>query len=316
MNLPELRIGPLAPKYPIVQGGMAVRVSTSSLAGAVARAGGIGVIGATGMDAHELKSEIKKARALANGGIIGVNVMYASAQFAQLVQAAIEAAIDLIFTGAGFSRDIFRWAKESGVPIVSIVSSAKAARVAERYGAAAVVAEGTEAGGHLGTDLSVKEVVPEVVKAVKIPVIAAGGIVTGQDMADMVKLGASGVQMATRFVLSEECSVADEFKQMYLNASKDDVVLIKSPVGMPGRALKNEFYNNIQRGQAPEPEECFACLKNCSQEYCILKALTNTRDGMVHQGVVFAGQNVYKIKDILPVQAIFDRLLKEYRAAN
>ncbi|GAW91201.1 NAD(P)H-dependent flavin oxidoreductase [Calderihabitans maritimus] len=314
MKLPKLRIGNLIPKFPIIQGGMAVLVSTASLAGAVAKTGGIGVIGATGMSLERLKEEIRKARSLAAGGIIGVNIMYAARQFAELVRTAINEGVDVIFTGAGFSRDVFRWGKEAGIPVVSIVSSAKAAYIAEKYGAAAVVAEGVEAGGHLGTDRSVREIVPEIKKVVKIPVIAAGGIVNGQDMADMVKLGASGVQMATRFVLSEECSVAKEFKQMYLRAAQEDTVIIKSPVGLPARAIKNPFVELIQQGQAPKPQRCMSCLKECSKDYCILKALTNSRGGLVNDGIVFAGKNVFKIKEILPVPVIFERLLAEYNA--
>lgn len=312
MQLPVLRIGKLSPKYPIIQGGMAVRVSTASLAGAVAKAGGIGVIGATGMGLDELKEEIKQARSLADGGIIGVNIMFAAQQFAELVHTSLDAGIDVVFTGAGFSREVFSWGKEADVPIVSIVSSAKAAVLAEKCGAPAVVAEGFEAGGHLGTDRSIKEIVPEIVKAVKIPVIAAGGIVNGQDMAEMIKLGASGVQMATRFVMSEECSVADEFKQLYLQAKPEDVVIIKSPVGLPGRALKNSLVERIEQGQAPKPEECLRCLKKCSHDYCIIKALINSTEGRVNDGVVFSGQNVYKIKDILPVAKIFANILNEY----
>ncbi|MDD3269178.1 MAG: nitronate monooxygenase [Syntrophomonadaceae bacterium] len=317
MLLPELKIGHLIPKFPIIQGGMSVRVSTAPLAAAVARSGGIGVIGATGIDLAELKDEIRKARALAGNGIIGVNIMFAARQFADLVHTAIDEKIDIIFTGAGFSRDIFKWAKGTDTEIVPIVSSAKAARLAEKSGAPAVVAEGFEAGGHLGTDRSIKEIVPEIVATVKIPVVAAGGIVNGQDMAEMIKLGASGVQMATRFVLSEECDVADEYKQMYLNAKAEDVVIIKSPVGMPGRALRNNFIERVEQGSADlEPEDCDACLKNCSQDYCILQALTNAKDGLVQQGVVFVGQNVFKIKEILPVSVIFDRILAEYAAAQ
>lgn len=316
MQLPVLQIGNLRPKYPIIQGGMAVRVSTAPLAGAVAKAGGIGVIGATGMGLEELKDEIEKARSLADGGIIGVNIMFAAQQFSELVHTSLQAGIDVVFTGAGFSREIFQWGKAAGVPIVSIVSSAKAAILAEKCGAPAVVAEGFEAGGHLGTDRSVKEIVPEIVKAVKIPVIAAGGIVNGQDMADMIKLGASGVQMATRFVLSEECTVADAFKQQYLQASKEDVVIIKSPVGLPGRAIRNALVKRVEAGQAPKPEECLRCLKKCSHDYCIIKALINSTEGLVDEGVVFSGQNVYKIKDILPVASIFARILFEYEQAQ
>jgi len=295
---------------------MAVRVSTASLAGAVAKAGGIGVIGATGMEEAELRQEIRKARQLAEGGIIGINIMFAAQQFKELVQVALEEKIDVIFTGAGFSRDIFQWGKEADVPVVSIVSSAKAALLAEKCGAPAVVAEGVEAGGHLGTDRSVKEIVPEIVRAVQVPVIAAGGIANGRDMAEMIKLGASGVQMATRFVLSQECEVADEFKQAYLNAREEDVVIIKSPVGLPGRALRNSFVERLERGEAPDPDLCNGCLKKCSQIYCIMQALTNAREGQVEEGIVFAGKNVYKIKDILPVQEIFNRLLAEYAAVE
>lgn len=316
LELPQLRIGSLKLRYPIVQGGMAVRASTASLAGAVAKAGGVGLIGATAMALEELKQEIEQARSLAAGGIIGINIMYAATQFAEMVDVAIRAGIDVIFTGAGFSRDIFRWGKESGVPIVSIVASAKAARLAEKFGAAAVVAEGAEAGGHLGTDRSVKEIVPEIKATVKIPIIAAGGIVSGQDIADVIKLGASGVQMATRFVLSEECSVADQFKQMYLQAKAEDVVIIRSPVGLPGRGIRNDFVKSIEQNKVPKPSECAGCLKKCSKEYCIVKALINARDGLVNEGIVFAGQNVFKIKDILPVQEIFDRLLAEYAVAE
>ena len=272
MQLPTLRIAEYIPRFPIVQGGMSVRVSTASLASAVARAGGIGVIGATGISLAELKEEIRQARSRAEGGILGVNIMFAARQFAELVKTAIDEKIDIIFTGAGFSRDIFRWVQDSTTAVVPIVSSAKAARLAEKSGAPAVVAEGSEAGGHLGTDRSIKDILPEIVETVKIPVIAAGGIVDGKDMADMVKLGASGIQMATRFVLSEECSVADEYKQLYLEAREEDVIIIKSPVGMPGRALKNKFARLIAEDDTPEPEDCDACLKNCSADYCILQA--------------------------------------------
>ncbi len=314
MELPELRIGSLIPKFPIIQGGMAVRVSTASLAGAVAKVGGIGVIGATGMALEELKKEIQEARKIAGEGIVGVNIMFAARQFAELVHTAISEKIDVIFTGAGFSRDIFRWGKDANIPIIAIVSSVKAARLAERLGASAVVAEGVEAGGHLGTDRSVKEILPEIEKAVKTPVIAAGGIVNGKDIAEMVKLGASGVQMATRFVMSEECSVSAKFKQMYLQAGEKDSVIIKSPVGLPGRAIRNKFVELIDTPQVPKPEKCNACLKDCSRDYCIMEALINSREGRVDEGIVFAGKNVFKIKDILPVSLIFERLLAEYAA--
>ncbi|MDD2554202.1 MAG: nitronate monooxygenase [Desulfotomaculaceae bacterium] len=310
MKFPSLKIGRLAPRYPIIQGGMAVRVSTAPLAAAVANAGGIGIIAATGMSLDELRNEIRTARR-SSKGIIGINIMFAVRHFATLVHTAIEEKIDLIVTGAGFSRDIFKWGKESDTPIVSIVSSAKLAKIAEKLGASAIVAEGMEAGGHLGTCSSIEEILPEITSSVKIPVIAAGGIVDGNGIARAIRLGASGVQMATRFVLSMECAVSDAFKQMYLKASADDVVLISSPVGMPGRALLNPFVKKILDKTVPEPEDCDGCLKECSREYCIIKALENSRLGYVDEGVVFTGQNVYKVNEILPVQKIFDKLVKE-----
>jgi len=261
MKFPQLKIDHLVPRYPIIQGGMAIRVSTAPLAAAVANAGGIGVIGATGMTVDELKNEIRTARRLTKG-IIGINIMFAVRQFATMVQSAIEEKIDLIFTGAGFSRDIFKWGREAGVPIVSIVSSAKLAAIAEKLGASAVVAEGCEAGGHLGTNRSIEEILPEIASKVKIPVIAAGGVVDGKGIAKMIRLGASGVQMATRFVLSVECAVSDAFKQMYLKARPDDVVIIKSPVGMPGQALRNIFSDKIRSGCAPQPETCDGVLRS------------------------------------------------------
>ena len=312
MEITQLKIGELMPRFPIIQGGMALRVSTAPLAAAVAEAGGIGIIGATGMDSEEMRMEIREARKLTDG-IIGVNIMFAVREFAQLVRAAIEEKIDVIFSGAGFSRDIFNWGKEAGIPVVSIVSSARLAKIAEKYGAAAIVAEGTEAGGHLGTDQPLFDIIPAIRSAVKIPLIAAGGIVDGTGIARAMKLGADGVQMATRFVLSRECSVADAFKQMYLKATADDVVVIPSPVGMPGRALKNNFVNNVINGLAEKARNCTACLKSCSGQYCIINALENSRLGKVQEGVVFAGKNVHMIKDILPVKEIFNRLLRELK---
>lgn len=312
MEIPQLKIGDLMPKFPIIQGGMALRVSTAPLAAAVAEAGGIGIIGATGMDPEEMRMEIREAKKLTHG-IVGVNIMFAVREFADLVKAAIEEKIDVIFSGAGFSRDIFKWGKEAGVPVVSIISSARLAQIAEKYGAAAVVAEGMEAGGHLGTDKPLFEILPSIRSAIKIPLLAAGGIVDGNGIARALKLGADGVQMATRFVLSAECKVSDEFKKMYLEATPEDVVVIPSPVGMPGRALKNNFVNELLDGLSGKVKECTACLKSCSGRYCIMSALENSRLGKVQEGVVFAGKNVYRIKDILPVKEIFDRLIRDLK---
>ena len=313
MKLPELKIGNLVARLPIIQGGMAIRISTGALAGAVAAEGGIGVIGASGMTFDELRFEIRLARERAKGGIIGINIMYAAREFWGIVKTAIKEKIDLVLTGAGFSRDIFKMGQETKTPIIPIVSSARLAKTSERCGAAAVVVEGKEAGGHLGTDRPIKEILPEVRKAVNLPVIAAGGITDGKEIAEMFKLGADGVQIATRFVLSEECNAALSYKERYQQAKKEDVVVISSPVGMPGRAIKTSFVEKILKKEAPKPVGCDFCLKNCSLEYCIIQALINSQQGDIENGIVFSGEHVWKIKDrsIKPAAKIIKELLKE-----
>lgn len=310
MNLPQLKIGNLMPKVPIIQGGMAIRISTSRLAAAVANCGGIGIIAATGIPVEEVISEIRKAREMTKG-IIGINIMVASSHFVEVVKAAIKEKVDLILAGAGISRDIFALGKEGGVPIVPIVSTAKLAKIVEKLGASAVVVEGKEAGGHLGTDISVKNIVPEVKAAVNIPVIAAGGIVEGEDIVEAFEYGADGVQMATRFVASVECNASDEFKQMYINAKKDDIVIIHSPVGYPGRAISNAFTDKIKGEGRVIPTKCEKCIKECSKKFCISTHLKNAQEGNVENGLVFSGENVYKIKEILPVKEIFNKLTNE-----
>lgn len=313
MKLPELRIGNLVAPVPIIQGGMAIRISTGALAGAVAAAGGIGVIGASGMTFDELAEEIRIARKKARGGIIGINIMFAAREFWGIVKTAIKEKIDIVFTGAGFSRDIFKIGQDNNVPIVPIVSSARLAKTSTRCGATAIVVEGKEAGGHLGTDRSIKDVLPEVLKVTDLPVIAAGGITTGADIVEMFKMGASGVQIATRFVLSEECNAALPYKQRYQQAKEGDVVTISSPVGLPGHALKTAFVEKLLKKEAPRPIGCDFCLKNCSLEYCIIQALLNALQGKIDEGVVFSGENVWKIKDksIRPAADIIKELVKE-----
>lgn len=315
MKLPELKIGHLIAKVPVIQGGMAIRISTARLAAAVAEAGGIGLIAASGMSFDELRKEIRLARSLTNG-IVGINAMVAARQFAGLVKTAIEEGIDLVVAGAGFSRDMFALGKESGTPIVPIVSSVKLAKISQVLGAAAVIVEGKEAGGHLGTDQSMRDLVPAIKAAVNIPVIGAGGVMNGRDLVETLRLGADGVQMGTRFAASEESNAAPALKQFYLQAKHEDIVLIKSPVGLPGRAVRNPFAAKILEGTAPIPDLCDGCLKHCEKNFCIIRALIRAQQGDVDTGLVFTGEYIHKIDEILPVKEIFRRLQEEAAAIN
>lgn len=318
LRLPQLKIGMLRPRWPIIQGGMAIRISTGRLAGAVADAGGIGIIAGTAMSEEELGAEIRIARAIAPKGIIGVNVMFAIRRFAELVHAAIDEGIDVVISGAGFSRDMFAWGRAGNVAIVPIVGSAKLARVSQDLGAAAVVVEGKEAGGHLGTDRSVEALVPEICEAVDIPVIAAGGIVEAADVVKAFDMGADGVQMGIRFAASKESNAADALKEVYLRATDEDILLIPSPVGLPGRAIRNRFTEDLAAGRLEPVKECIACLKKCSRTFCIRDALCRAQQGDVETGLIFSGQYVGRVREVLPAKEIIDRLVRqvlELRAA-
>ena len=307
MQIPQLKIGNLTPRLPVVQGGMAIRISTAPLAAAVAEAGGVGTIAGTGMSLEELAAEIRQARELTRG-IIGVNVLFAARNFTQLVTTALREKVDFIVSGAGFSRDMFTWGRESKIPIIPIVSSARLAKLAEKMGAAALVVEGVEAGGHLGTDRPLREIVPEVRESVQIPVIAAGGIATGEDAAKILSLGAEGVQLATRFLASHECTAPVNYKEAHVGVKPEDIVLIDSPVGLPGKAVRNRFSENLARGITPGDDLCAACLKKCSRRFCIFAALNRAQQGDVENGLIFSGESAVKIKDILPVKTIMKEL--------
>lgn len=320
-KLPNLKIGNIFTKLPIIQGGMAVRVSLHNLAGNVAKEGGVGIIAVSGMkDTEEVKSEIRKAREIAQGnGAIGVNIMGVVGRFKELIKAAVEEKIDLIIQGAGFRKDVFDLAKEGNVPVFAIASSAKVAKRAEESGASAVIIEGCDAGGHLGFPeghpfRKAIDIVKEVVKEVKIPVIAAGGVFNGKDIVEMLRAGASGVQMATRFVATEECDADPKFKDTYIKAKEEDIVIIHSPVGLPGRAIKTPFVEKLLNNNAPKvnPIECEGCIGPvCDKSYCILKALENARKGDLENGLVFAGANAWRIDKIVKVKELLKELTDE-----
>jgi NAD(P)H-dependent flavin oxidoreductase YrpB (nitropropane dioxygenase family) len=286
MKLPQLKIGPYTAPIPLIQGGMSIRVSTSALAVPVAECGGIGTIGGSALPVEELQADIRKAKA-ATKGVIAVNIMFAMKNFYNLVMGSIEAGVDMIITGAGFSRDIFKIGRETNTPIVSIVSTPAFAKLAEKLGAAAIVVEAKEAGGHLGTDVALRELFPQVRKVVKkVPLIAAGGITNGYEMAEMMdKYGADGVQIATRFVLTEE---------------------------LPGRALSTPFVKQMLAKEDLKSKKCeFKCLKKCDHYYCISDRLMKAHDGNVEEGLVFSGENVYKMKEILTVRQVFDQFTSQ-----
>ena len=313
--MPTLTIGNVTSRIPIIQGGMAVRISLAPLAGAVAKAGGIGVIAGSGLTPDELRTEIRAAREIADGGVIGVNIMVAVRNFAELVKAAISEKIDLVIAGAGFSRDVFEWTREVGIPMVPIVGSERVAILSERFGASAVIVEGGDAGGHLGTDVPVRELLPRILGAVSIPVVAAGDIVDGADILELIQAGAAGVQMGTRFAATEESSAPEAFKQMYVNASEKDIVIVRSPVGLPGRSLRNAFTDSLAAGGVQPIRGCIVCLKKCGKQFCIMDKLMRAQAGDVVDGLVFTGGGVGRIHDVLPVRELMERLVGEYFAA-
>nr|WP_144363687.1 nitronate monooxygenase family protein [Lacrimispora amygdalina] len=375
IGLKPLKIGNLVAKHPVIQGGMGVGVSLSSLAGAVAKAGGIGIIstaqigfkdqnfGKNPMAANlrAIHSELKKAREKAPQGILGFNIMVATKEYASYVKEAVKAGADVIISGAGLPIDMPKFVaeaenenggsekKERRTMIAPIVSSVKSALVIcrmwdRKYHTAPdfVVVEGPCAGGHLGfsreqlTELGadtdhVAETFDEpaydkeirgIIGTVKsfaekykkhIPVITAGGIFDHKDVLHQFALGAEGIQAATRFVTTEECDADIAYKEAYINAKEEDIVIVKSPVGMPGRAIKNKFLERVAQGPV-KVERCFRCLEHCNPAttpYCITKALINAAEGRIDEALLFCGSNAYRCEKIETVPEVMAALCGE-----
>jgi nitronate monooxygenase len=352
----SLRIGEHTSRLPIIQGGMAVGISLSGLASAVANAGGIGVIAAAGIGMNDpdfyqnphdvsircLKEEIKRAQRMTSG-VLGVNIMVALSKYSEYVEAAVDEGIDIIFTGAGLPLTLPEMVSpDSRTKLVPIISSTRAARIIfmrwqRDYNRLpdGFVVEGPLAGGHLGFKAEelnlehnkLENLVSGVIQQVKpfeesagrlIPVIAAGGVYSGSDILKFLRLGASGIQMATRFVATTECDAHPSFKEAYLNASKEDIVTINSPVGMPGRAIRNKYIDSVMLGKK-KPFKCpYHCVKTCNYKespYCIFMALTNAQRGKLSGGFAFCGANVHRVKEITTVKKLMSSLLMEYRAS-
>lgn len=355
MEIPKLQIGSITADIPIIQGGMGVKVSLSSLASAVAEEGGIGTIASVGLGdieaaKHEfektcreaLEKEIRKAKSMTNGHI-AVNFMGVLSNIDDLVKTAVREGIKIIVYGAGLPIKLPGLVEDSSVNLLPIVSSARVVELIlrawdRRYQrtADAIILEGPLAGGHLGFSeeqlnqpekYSLENLLPEILEIVKayedrygkkIPVVVAGGIFNGKDIARMLSLGASGVQMATRFVCTVECGVSQEFKQSYIDAKEEDIVIIKSPVGMPGRAINNKFLKDLEIKGKLKIKCPYRCLSVCNIDkarYCIALALINSYFGDVDHGLIFCGQNAYRIDKIVTVKEIISDLLAELEAA-
>lgn len=304
-----LNINGLSIKVPIIQGGMAIRCSMSKLAAAVANEGGIGVIAGTALPVEELKSEIRKARELITNkyGALGVNIMFAASNFVEAVNVCIEEKVDVIICGAGFSRDIFSMVKGTGIKLFPIVSSLKLAKISEKLGADAIIVEGGNAGGHLGTELDSWDIMEDITKNIKIPVFGAGGVITPEDAERMLSLGTTGVQMGSRFVATHECNVSDTFKNLYVNCKKGDIVKIMSSVGLPANTIISPYAKKLLSEENLTPKSCNGCLKHCKRNFCVSKSLIAGHDGDFENGLFFAGKDAWKINDIVSVHEIFER---------
>lgn len=352
MELKGLKIGDKISKFPIIQGGMGVGISLHKLAGNVSKEGGIGIISTADIGYKDeefskeplkanlkaIDTEIKKARKIAPNGVLGVNIMVAMNNYADIAKECVKKGIDLIISGAGLPKDLPKFVEGTKTKIAPIISSLRACKLITKhwrekynYVPDMIVIEGPDAGGHLGFKLeqlednnkpSLEEITKEVVTYVKeieketnkkVPVVVAGGIFDGKDIAKYLKLGASGVQMATRFVATEECDASIEFKKSYINAKKENIRIIKSPVGMPGRAICNKFIARVTN-EKEKITKCYRCIRTCdavNTPYCITKALINAVKGNIDEALIFCGSNAYRINEIVIVHDLIEELIRD-----
>lgn len=349
----ELTIGNKSVKLPIIQGGMGVGVSRCQLAGAVAREGGIGIISTAqigydeegfekdqaGTNCKAIRKHIAKAKEIAGGiGMVGVNVMVALKHYREHVREAVSAGADVIICGAGLPMDLPELVKEGTSKIAPIVSSKRAAELilkmwSKRYNRTAdfIVVEGPKAGGHLGFSkeqlqdidaIDLNQEIKDIITVKKqyeekyscnIPVIVGGGVFDHADIEHVFELGADGVQIASRFVATYECDASEEYKRAYLNAKEEDIQIVISPVGMPGRALRNSFIKKLEE-KREKVKHCYNCLEKCNPAtvpYCITEALTNAVNGDIEDGLIFCGSNVGRINRMMSVHELMQELVSE-----
>lgn len=351
MNYKPLQIGDLIAERPIVQGGMGVGISLGNLAGAVAKEGGVGIISSAQIGFKEedfennprlankkaIKKEYEKARRISPNGIIGFNIMVALKDYREHVIEAAKAGADIIVSGAGLPTELPEYLKGFKTKMAPIVSSVKSAKVILKYWdrrhnatADMIIIEGPKAGGHLGfsveeleSELDYDNEIQGIIDVVKeyekkynkdIPVVVAGGISDKNKVKHAFDLGAQGVQVATRFVPTKECDADENYKKEYIKAKKEDIVIVKSPVGMPGRAIKNKFMEKVINGEKFTPKKCLGCLARCNPKeipYCITERLIYAAKGKTDEALLFCGADAYKVNKITTVKKVFKELLEE-----
>lgn len=352
-----MKLGNRELALPLIQGGMGVGVSMGGLAGAVAAQGAMGTLSTADAGWNEpdfaahpqqanlraLRREVQRAKRLAAGaGLVAVNAMVATRQYADSVRTALEAGADAIVSGAGLPLELPALAEGFEALLAPIVSGPRAAQLicrtwAKRYGRVPdfVVLEGCQAGGHLGFEEAdllsgrctpLSRLIPEVLAALRpfeekfgraIPLFCAGGVATGAEMARCTRLGAAGAQLATRFIATEECDASQGYKDVLLAARPEDLRIIHSPVGMPGRAVNSPLVQRLAAGMRQPPAHCSGCIKSCrpaETPFCITHALIEAVKGNWEEGLFFSGSRVDLVDRMRTVSDLIDELIKEWRA--